>query len=215
MSDKAAQNQKEGSRGSKSSEGSKDSKGSESSKGAESSKGSEGSEGSEGSRGSEGSDSQQASSQNGAQGGDRSANGANYGGPWGGSWNGRDWGGWWGGGYYNPDDVRQFRREFREWATDAEQLRRMLSQQGYDVRDLDQALRDLRSLDAEKAFVDGASLAALQAAALNKLKMVEFNLRKKAEGGGNQQLSLSGSDEVPPGFREAIAEYYRALAKRT
>jgi hypothetical protein len=25
---------------------------------------------------------------------------------------------------------------------------------------------------------------------------------------------LSGSDEVPPGFRQAIEEYYRSLAKK-
>jgi hypothetical protein len=38
-------------------------------------------------------------------------------------------------------------------------------------------------------------------------------LRRKAEG-GDQPLSLSGSDEVPAGFRQAIEEYYRALAKK-
>ena len=31
---------------------------------------------------------------------------------------------------------------------------------------------------------------------------------------GNESLSLSGSDEVPAGFRQAIEEYYRALAKK-
>ena len=42
---------------------------------------------------------------------------------------------------------------------------------------------------------------------------VEFNLRKKTDG-GDQPLSLSGSDEVPAGFRTAIEEYYRALARK-
>ena len=30
----------------------------------------------------------------------------------------------------------------------------------------------------------------------------------------NEPLSLSGSDEVPEGFRPAIEEYYRSLARR-
>jgi len=30
----------------------------------------------------------------------------------------------------------------------------------------------------------------------------------------NEPLSLSGSDEVPEGFRTAIEEYYRSLARR-
>jgi ABC-type amino acid transport substrate-binding protein len=81
------------------------------------------------------------------------------------------------------------------------------------VKDLDQALRDLRNLQADQAFVDPSNLAALQASAIDKLKKFEFNLRKKSEN-DDQQLSLSASDEVPAGFRTAIEEYYRALAKK-
>jgi hypothetical protein len=143
-----------------------------------------------------------------AGGGDRTAGGAAYGGGYGRYWDGTRWV-----GGYSPDDVRQFRNELRQWQADAQQLRQQLQNQGVDVRDLDQALRDLRTLDSEQAFVDPASLAALQASALDKLKKFEFNLRKKAEG-SEQPLMLSGSDEVPAGFRSAIEEYYRALAKK-
>jgi hypothetical protein len=83
-----------------------------------------------------------------------------------------------------------------------------------DIKDLDQAIRDLRSLDSDQAFVDPSNLAALQAAALEKLKKFEFNLRKQTDSPGAQELSLSGSDEVPAGFRQAIEEYYRSLARR-
>ena len=68
-------------------------------------------------------------------------------------------------------------------------------------------------LDTDQAFTDPSNLQALQAAALDKLKKFEFSLRKKAEG-GDQRLSLSGSDEVPAGFRSQIEEYYRSLAKK-
>ena len=109
--------------------------------------------------------------------------------------------------------MRQFRNDFREWQNDAQALRRDLSQAGVDVKDLDQILRDMRAFDSDQAFTDGNSLALLQAQALDKLKKFEFGLRRKADG-GDQPLSLSGSDEVPAGFREAIAEYYRALARK-
>ncbi len=142
--------------------------------------------------------------------GDRNANGTS-GGAWGG---GRDWGpNRWNGVNFNPDDVRQFRREFREWAGDAQALRQQLANSGVDVRELDQALRDIRNMDAEGPFTDPSQLASLQAAALDKLKKFEFNLRKKTDG-ADQPLSLSGSDEVPSGFRSAIEEYYRALARK-
>jgi Domain of unknown function (DUF4175) len=175
--------------------------------------GQQGQQGQAGQSGQQGGQSGQQSAQGGQnggqQGGDRNAGGA-YGGNWGGGyWNGNRWVG----GYYNPDDIRQFRNEWRQWEADAQALRQQLQGQGVDVKDLDQALRDLRNLQADQAFVDPSNLAALQASALDKLKKFEFNLRKKSEG-GDQQLSLSGSDEVPAGFRTAIEEYYRALAKK-
>ena len=114
---------------------------------------------------------------------------------------------------FDPSDVRQFRNDFREWQNDAQALRRELSQAGVDTKDLDQVIRDLRAFDSDAAFTDGNSLALLQQQALDKLKKFEFALRRKSEG-GDQPLSLSGSDEVPAGFRQSIEEYYRALAKK-
>jgi uncharacterized protein DUF4175 len=134
-------------------------------------------------------------------------NGGAYGGNYGG-YNGGYWGGRW-----NPDDIRQFRGQFREWANDAEALRRQLQQAGVNPRDLDDVLRDLRALDNDRVYVDPKGLEQLQAAAIDKLKRFEFTLRRKADS-GNDSLSLSGSDQVPDGFRQAIEEYYRSLAKR-
>ena len=109
--------------------------------------------------------------------------------------------------------MRQYRRELREWQADAQALRDQLTRAGVDPRELDQAMRDLRSLENEQMFADPRNLAALQANALEKLKNFEFNLRKKA-GGADEPLSLSGADEVPTGFRTQIEEYYRSLARR-
>jgi hypothetical protein len=129
-------------------------------------------------------------------------------------WNGygdaRSWGGRWG---YSPDDVRQFRRDFREWMNDANALRRDLQNAGVDPRELDQILRDLRQFDNDQSYVDGRSLAALQASALEKLKTMEFGLKKKADG-KDLPLTLSGSEEVPVGFKDAIEEYYRSVARK-
>jgi hypothetical protein len=120
-----------------------------------------------------------------------------------------------GGGYgrWNPDDIRQFRGQFREWANDAEGLRRQLQQAGVSPRDLDEVLRDLRAFDNDRVYADPKGLEQLQAAAIEKLKKFEFALRRKADA-GNDSLSLSGSDQVPEGFRQAIEEYYRSLAKK-
>ena len=144
------------------------------------------------------------------QGGDNfgggGAFGPNNGYGWGGdyrNWNGR----------FTPDDIRQFRRDLQELQNDASALRQRLGQAGVDPRELDEIMRQLRGLDNDAVFADPRNLASLQANALEKLKNFEFNLRKKAEG-DDQPISLSGTDEVPAGFRTQIEEYYRSLARR-
>jgi Domain of unknown function (DUF4175) len=170
---------------------------------------------------------QQQGGQNGQQGSQngQDANGANNGGRAndgftngspnrGGAYGGdaRNWGGYYG-GYWNPDDIRQWRREYREWANDAEALRRQLQQNGVNPRELEDIIRDLQKLDNDRVYADPRSLEQLQAAALDRLKKFEFSLRRKA-GNGNDSLSLSGSDQVPDGFRHAIEEYYRSLSRK-
>ena len=111
------------------------------------------------------------------------------------------------------DAIRQYRRELREWQGDAQALRQQLQAAGVNPRDLDQVLRDLQALDNDRVYADLKGLQDLQAAAIDHLKRFEFSLRKRAES-QHESLSLSGSDEVPAGFRQAIEEYYRALAKK-
>ena len=89
----------------------------------------------------------------------------------------------------------------------------MLGEAGISSRDLNDIINQLRAFDNERLFSDPKALEQLQAAALDRLKKFEFDLRKKV-GSDNSQLSLSGSDEVPAGFRQDVEEYYRKLAKQ-
>jgi hypothetical protein len=107
------------------------------------------------------------------------------------------------------NDARQFGRELRELTGNAEEIRRRLAEAGVNARDLESVIQELRGVTAGG---DPRGLQQLQAA-VDHLKRFEFELRKKA-GTDNQHLFLSGSDEVPAGFRQAIEEYYRALAKK-
>src|SRR5262245_45151011 len=147
---------------------------------------------------------------NGGRANDGFTNGSpNRGGAYGGD--ARNWGYY--GGYWNADDIRQWRREYREWANDAEGLRRQLQQNGVSPRELEDIIRDLQKFDNDRVYTDPRGLELLQSAALEKLKNFEFSLRRKVEN-GNDSLSLSGSDQVPDGFRQAIEEYYRSLSRK-
>src|SRR3954447_19451135 len=169
--------------------------------------GQQGQQGQEGQQGQQGQgQSQGQQSQGGQNGGGGAIDGANAGSPR------NAYGG--GNGRWNADDIRQFRGQFREWANDAEGLRRQLQQAGVNPKDLDEVLRDLRNFDNDRVYADPKGLEQLQAAAIEKLKKFEFSLRRKAEA-TSDSLSLSGSDQVPEGFRQAIEEYYRSLAKKS
>jgi hypothetical protein len=105
------------------------------------------------------------------------------------------------------------RREYQERQREAEDLRRVLGDAGMSTRDLNEIINQLRAFDSDRLFSDPKALEQLQAAALDRLKKFEFDLRKKV-GSDNNELSLSGSEEVPAGFRQDVEEYYRKLAKR-
>ena len=113
----------------------------------------------------------------------------------------------------SAEDVRQLRRELQEQQREAEDLRRALGAAGVGTRDLNELIDQMRALNNERLSSDPRALEQLQAAALDRLKKFEFDLRKKA-GSDNNQLALSGSDEVPAGFRLDVEEYYRRLAKQ-
>jgi hypothetical protein len=68
--------------------------------------------------------------------------------------------------------------------------------------------------DNDRLYADPQGLEKLQAQAIDRLKKFEFTLRRKADATTNESLSLSGSDQVPDGFRQAIEEYYRSLSKK-
>ena len=49
--------------------------------------------------------------------------------------------------------------------------------------------------------------------ALDGLRQFEFGLRRSVLGEERDELFLSGTDQVPDGFRRMVEEYYRALSR--
>ena len=118
----------------------------------------------------------------------------------------------WLGGQFDPGDIRQFRGEARQFANDAQQLRRMVQGQGVDPRLLDDVLRNLRALDDDRVYQDAATLERLQTAVAEAMKRFEFNLRRHAEMKGSE-VFLSGADDVPEEYRKLVQQYYKSLSK--
>ena len=124
-----------------------------------------------------------------------------------------------GGGYgnrrpieFNPDDIRQWQREFRQRLGEAQDIRRLLQEEQFSAADLDEIIRQMQELDDTRVYQDSAEIARLQTYLREELKRFEYRLRREVDV-ENEDLFLASSDEVPPGFRDMIEEYYRALSR--
>ena len=113
---------------------------------------------------------------------------------------------------FNPDDIRQWQREFQQRAGEAQDIRRLLQQEGFEAGDLDDIIQRMRELDDLRTYQDVAEIARLQTFVLDELKRFEYRLRREVDS-ENEELYLASSDEVPPGFRDLIEEYYRVLSR--
>jgi hypothetical protein len=112
---------------------------------------------------------------------------------------------------FDPQDIRQWQREFRQRAAEAQDIRRLLREEDFEVGDLDEVIQRMRELDNMRVYQDAEAIARLQTFILEDLKRFEYRLRREVDE-ENEELFLAGNEEVPPGFRELIEEYYRSLS---
>ena len=155
--------------------------------------------------------------QGGQQAGSQSAEGVTDGQPGAGDTVGDPFGaGGWGnrrpGSYFEPGDVRQWQREFQERLGEAQDIRRLLQQDGFTADELDEIIQRMQEFDDTRVYQSIEVLAGLQTLILEELKRFEYRLRREVDA-ESEELFLASSDDVPPGFRDLIEEYYRALSR--
>ena len=162
-----------------------------------------------GQQGQEGQQGQQGQQGGGQQGGQVADGGGNtFGGPFGGGVPGDRRA-----GVFDPRDVRQWQREFRERGMEAQELQRMLRAETLgDVGDLGEIIQAMRALDDPRLYQDAEELARLQTFVLEELKRFEYRLRREVDS-DSEELYLAGSEEAPAGFRDLIEEYFKSLAE--
>ena len=110
-------------------------------------------------------------------------------------------------------EQRQLRSELRQRIAEAEELRQELLRQGVDAGQLEDVLSSMRSLD-RAGLGDPASAARLQREVVEGVKEFEFGLRRALLGTDGEKLRLSGTEDIPEGFRKLVEEYYRSLSRQ-
>ena len=116
-------------------------------------------------------------------------------------------------GRLSQGEIRQFRSEARQRVQEAVELQRLLEDEDLNQQQLAEVISALRQLDRDNIYLDMAELNRLQSQIVEGLKQLEFALRRELEGEGQDRVFVSGSDEVPTGFRRLVEEYYRALSR--
>ena len=122
--------------------------------------------------------------------------------------------GWYQPGIFTPEDLRQMSAEFEQRVREGQELRDDLRQLGVSAEDLDAILKQMKNWNVRGINNDPLALEALRAKVIEGLRQFEYRLWRDIEGEGGERLFLAGSDEVPPGYRELVEEYYKNLASK-
>jgi len=113
-----------------------------------------------------------------------------------------------------PEEARQYQAELRERMDQVESLRGELRNLGQPIEDVQAVLDALGRMSDERLLTDPRALAAIHEEMLDRLKRIEFTLRREVEGEADRSApTLTGTDEVPDGYRALVEEYYRSLAR--
>jgi hypothetical protein len=113
---------------------------------------------------------------------------------------------------FTEEEIRQYSREFAQRLAEARALQEWLEAAGQDVPDLEEAIEAFEALGDPRTYGDLPQIELLQEQIRESLKRVEFLLRREVEGQSAGRAALSGTDDVPSGFRRMVDEYFRNLA---
>lgn len=103
--------------------------------------------------------------------------------------------------------------ELQEIAERADRLRRRLITQGVSSVNIDPVVKMLKDLSAKDSSRNADKSTVLYNKALSELKDLEYKLRKKLLKHVDPELLISKSNELPDGYEEIVADYFRKLSR--
>ena len=86
-------------------------------------------------------------------------------------------------------------------------LRGHLRDANQATENLDATLQTPSRFEDADLFTDPEALASLHEDMVNRLKRLEFGLRREGEGEQDRRATLTGGDNVPEGYRRLVEEY--------
>jgi hypothetical protein len=109
-------------------------------------------------------------------------------------------------------DIPAIERTYREGMRDLSELRRSMTDNPEVTADIQDLIRQMRQLDP-KRFPGNPQLLEQLNTLLPNLEQIELRLRRQLDDKGDGQVRSGITRPVPPGYADAVAEYFRKLSK--
>ena len=94
------------------------------------------------------------------------------------------------------------------------QLRQTVQDDPETLRQIQDLIREMQSLDPRRFPGNPAMVEQLHAQVLSDVDKLELRLQRTANDKQSGQIRSSDTDMVPSGYQDAVAEYFRRLSKR-
>ena len=105
-------------------------------------------------------------------------------------------------------------RLYREGLRDLERLRRSIGAGPEMAADIAELIREMQRLDPSRFPGNPELLEQLRTQVLPGLEQVELRLRRELETEDGGPVRSGLSRQPPPGYAEAVAEYFRRLSQQ-
>jgi hypothetical protein len=112
----------------------------------------------------------------------------------------------------DPVTPEQFQSTYRETLQSLNQLQQQLKDDPATAKDIQDLMRDLRQIDPNH-FTNDFLLNERIQSALAGVEQVEMELRRKVDDTAGGSVRSPGSEPVPQGYQDAVADYFRKLSK--
>jgi hypothetical protein len=110
----------------------------------------------------------------------------------------------------NPADTQ---RTIEQGANELNQLRQIAKNDPAALKQIEELGKEMEKLDPSRFPGNPAMVEELHTRVLNDVDKLELQLRRSPDDAQLGQVRTKGAARVPPGYEDAVAEYYRRLGK--
>ena len=103
-------------------------------------------------------------------------------------------------------------REYEETVRQLNRMQQSVRSDPATAKDIQQLLNEVGRLDPRRFNADPARLAQLEQKLFAEVEQAELILRRKIDE-ANGSIRTSAPQDVPPGYSDAVAEYFRRLSR--